>query len=59
MDAAEHIDKKIKALSFYESEMREFPHPRSYEYVRALARVRGGQSGFEYAEAFELNYFRF
>lgn len=58
IDVGNYFQKKIEALSFYESEMRKFPHPRSIEYITALARVRGGQSGFEYAEAFELNYFR-
>ena len=27
-------------------------HPRSYSYIEALARVRGGHSGYLLAEAF-------
>jgi hypothetical protein len=27
-------------------------HPRSYDYIEALARVRGGHSGFLLAEGF-------
>ena len=53
-----HLAKKLTALRAYASEMRPFPHPRSREYVNALARVRGGQSGFNLAEAFELIYQR-
>lgn len=50
--------KKIQAMRKYKSEIRTFPHPRSSEYLEALARVRGGQSGFRAAEAFELVYRR-
>lgn len=52
------LDKKIRALKKYRSEIRRFPHPRSPEYLRALSVVRGGQSGFHLAEAFELIYWR-
>lgn len=48
------IDKKIEALHCYESEMREYPHPRSYEGVRALAAYRGLMAGCRFAEAFSL-----
>ena len=34
--------------------MRPFPHPRSYEGVQYLARVRGMTVGIEFAEAFEV-----
>jgi LmbE family N-acetylglucosaminyl deacetylase len=53
-DVAEFLDKKVEALANYKTELREFPHPRSQEYVRALALVRGGQAGFNGAEAFCL-----
>lgn len=52
------LQKKIRAMRAYESEVREFPHPRSPEYLESLARVRGGQSGYKAAEAFELVYLR-
>ena len=45
--------QKLAALHCYESEMRRFPHARSYEAVEAIARVRGSQVGLEMAEAFE------
>lgn len=50
------LAKKIDALRCYASEMRHFPHPRSVEYLTALARVRGGQSGSFAAEGFALVY---
>jgi len=42
----------------YESETGEFPFPRSEKTIRALAALRGSQSGFDAAEAFELVYER-
>ena len=48
------LDKKIKALKCYKNELRTFPHPRSTKYVKNLAEIRGGSSGFKAAEAFEL-----
>lgn len=49
----EGVNKKIKALSQYRGVMRPYPHPRSEEAIRGLAAYRGGQSGCDYAEAFE------
>lgn len=43
---------KHQALKAYDSEMRLFPHPRSYEAVEHLAKWRGAQSGTSCAEAF-------
>ena len=43
-------------MDIYKSEMKEFPFPRSKKSIRALAALRGGQSGFNAAEAFELVY---
>jgi len=54
----QQLKKKIRAMEAYSSEIRDFPHPRSSRYLEALARVRGGQSGFQAAEAFELVYER-
>ena len=45
---------KIKALEAYESEMRDWPHPRSIKAVEHLARWRGATVGVEAAEAFML-----
>lgn len=50
----QHIDTKLRALNAYASELRKSPHPRSFEYIKALATIRGGQSGCKYAEGFEI-----
>lgn len=47
------IDAKLKAMSAYEGVLREYPHPRSTETIKALATLRGSQAGLVYAEAFE------
>ena len=53
----EDMKKKMQALHCYESEMREWPHSRSYKAVHALAEYRGFSIGHEYAEAFVLGRF--
>ncbi len=46
------IDKKIEAMGCYDTEEREFPHPRSNDAIRALAISRGTACYFSAAEAF-------
>lgn len=48
------LEAKWQALSLYEEEMRDYPFPRSWEGVKALAVNRGTQCGNFYAEAFHL-----
>ena len=38
----------------YKTEIREFPHPRSIEHIKSLAKVRGAMVGLEFVEAFYL-----
>lgn len=52
VDIKDFIDKKIKALKYYETEKREYPHPRSTKALKILAQKRGTEIGYEYAEAF-------
>lgn len=54
VDITDTIDDKLQALKHYHMEMRSFPHPRSYEGIQYLARVRGMTVGVDYAEAFEI-----
>lgn len=54
VDISETFEEKQNVLHLYESEMREFPHPRSYKTVENLAHFRGSTIGTEYAEAFML-----
>jgi LmbE family N-acetylglucosaminyl deacetylase len=50
----EHLETKLEALSVYESELREPPHPRTTETVRKNAEVWGGKAGFAAAEPFTV-----
>ena len=48
------IEDKIEIMKLYESELGEFPFPRSIKAIRALSSLRGVQSGCNDAEAFML-----
>lgn len=48
------LEDKLKAMSCYESELKEFPHPRSLEAITVLAKKRGSEAGLLMAEAFAL-----
>ena len=48
------IKYKIKAMKFYKSELKKYPHSRSLKAIEALAKFRGISSGFKYAEGFVL-----
>lgn len=52
IDIHNYLPRKIESLHCYGSEMRPFPHSRSYEAIEALARWRGACAGFAAAEAF-------
>ena len=48
------INLKLDVLRIYKNEMRPFPHPRSIEGVKVLAKFRGMNIGATAAEAFVL-----
>lgn len=48
------MSKKLDCIKFYKSELRKYPHSRSLEALKSLAKYRGITSGFRYAEAFIL-----
>lgn len=54
VDITEVFERKMEALRLYESEMRAYPHPRSYRAVRSLAEYRGCTAGVALAEAFAV-----
>jgi hypothetical protein len=54
VDVSATIDTKIEAMEIYEDEVRPWPHPRSLEALRTIARRWGSVCGLDYAEAFEL-----
>ena len=51
-DITDYIDLKKRAMKCYESQLKEFPNPRSIGAIDALARLRGSTIGFQYAECF-------
>lgn len=52
-DITDFIDKKINAMAKYQSELREFPHPRSLKGIKLNAKYHGMRVGLKYAEAFK------
>ncbi len=52
-DISNTMEQKQKALSFYETELRPFPHPRSLEGAELNAKVWGMKTGVGCAEAFK------
>jgi LmbE family N-acetylglucosaminyl deacetylase len=54
IDISDYLDKKLDAMSFYSTQVKEFPHPRSLEAIKSLAKLRGSTIGVDAAEAFSL-----
>lgn len=54
VDVTGFIDKKIEAMKLYESQLADFPNPRSLEAIEALAKYRGSTINVKAAEAFML-----
>ena len=52
VDIGPFLSTKLSALKCFESQLGEFPNPRSLEAIEALARWRGSQAHMEAAEAF-------
>lgn len=53
VDISAAMNKKTAALRCYGNELRKFPHPRSIEAVKSIAKRWGSVSGLNAAEAFE------
>ena len=53
-DISKFLTKKIEICKVYKSEISKHPFPRSISSIKSLARLRGSQSGFKAAEAFQL-----
>lgn len=54
VDITKSFEKKMQALRYYESEIRLWPHSRSYQAIENLAKYRGCCIGVHFAEAFML-----
>ncbi len=58
LEITDWLECKLAALGVYEDEIREYPHPRSFDAVRDRARVFGSEVGVGAAEAFNVVYWR-
>jgi len=54
VNVEDHLDAKLDALTTYEDELRDPPHPRTVDTVRRNARVWGAKAGVPAAEPFEV-----
>lgn len=52
VDISNTLSNKIKALKYYQKEMRPYPHPRSIKSIKNLSYYRGTTIGCKSAEAF-------
>ena len=53
-DISTTIDIKIRALGKYKTELKKYPHSRSLEGVKLIAKNWGIKVGLEYVEAFKV-----
>lgn len=53
-DISETLCEKLEAMKCYQTQLKEFPHPRSIEAIESLAKLRGSTIGASAAEAFML-----
>lgn len=54
VNVSNYLDKKLKAMSYFTTQLTQFPHPRSLEAITSLAKLRGSTVGVNAAEAFCL-----
>jgi LmbE family N-acetylglucosaminyl deacetylase len=54
VDISSELKSKVRAISEYKNELRDFPHPRSVKAITSNAERWGSLSGFKAAEAFEI-----
>lgn len=54
IDINKQINKKIDIMKIYKSEFKKFPHPRSIDCIKSLAKLRGSEVNLLAAEAFKV-----
>ena len=54
VDVTATLDRKLEAFACFETERRDYPHPRNDRALRAYAEYYGSSVGCEYAEPFVL-----
>ena len=58
IDVSKFLNKKISLTKIYKSEFKKHPFPRNSRSIKALAELRGSESGYNYAEAYQLIFSR-
>ena len=53
-DISGYLDNKLEAMKCYESQLSDFPNPRSLDAIESLAKYRGSTINVNAAEAFML-----
>lgn len=53
-DISRYLNKKLEAMSFFSSQLSDYPDARSLESVKALAMFRGASMSIAAAEAFAV-----
>ena len=56
VDIEDTLKQKIDALTKYEGELKQHPHPRSVENIRRNAKLWGAKAGLPAAEPFDVLY---
>lgn len=54
VDIEKYAEQKYKAFACYSTELREYPHPRSVQYLREIDKAAGLKVGLLAAEEFVL-----
>lgn len=54
VDISNYLDKKLEAMRLYDTELKDWPHPRSIAGLRTLSQERGLAIGVDAAECFQL-----
>lgn len=54
VDITGNLEKKLEAMKAYQDELKDSPHPRSIEGIKAKVKQRGSEIAVENAEAFRL-----
>ena len=54
VDVTSTLERKLDSFAHYATEVRDYPHPRSEQAIRAAAAFYGASCGCEAAEPFVL-----